>query len=437
MMLSAISSTSQEPRVLIVCNNAFSDTRNNGKTLASFFSDFSPENVAQLYFSEEVPCGSRAQNYFRITDREVLCSVFNRSRQCGSRIQSRKTIADPENRTISYHQTIRNFQSARLVRELAWKIGRWKTKQLSEWLWQFSPQVVFFCAGDSGFAYRAVDHIRTTYNAKLIVYVTDDYILPRRTLNPMWWIHRNDIFQKMKVAVRSADLFITISARMRDVYRDLLGKDSIIAVNMSESLRGESISAKKKDGPLTLVYAGGLHFKRYETLHLLAGCIRTINEAENKKKLLLKIYSYVTPEPAIRRKLCIDGASEYGGSLNPMELRQVLNACDIPVHVESFDRKCIESTRLSFSTKISEYLSLGKPVLAIGPSEVASMEYLQGAALCVTDKRNLLECMTSLVNSSELLSELSRAARLRYEESHQKEKQIRLLRDQIMRVMLT
>ena len=53
-----------EPRVLVISNNSFSNTSNNGKTLASFFKDFSSENIAQLYFNKEVPDVEKFDNYF-------------------------------------------------------------------------------------------------------------------------------------------------------------------------------------------------------------------------------------------------------------------------------------------------------------------------------------------------------------------------------------
>lgn len=40
-------------RVLIVSHNAFGLTNNMGKTLLSYFSDFSPEEVAQFYIHSE------------------------------------------------------------------------------------------------------------------------------------------------------------------------------------------------------------------------------------------------------------------------------------------------------------------------------------------------------------------------------------------------
>ena len=55
------------------------------------------------------------------------------------------------------------------------------------------------------------------------------------------------------------------------------------------------------------------------------------------------------------------------------------------VHVEAFDKKNRKITRLSLSTKISEYVASGAKVLAIGPAEVGSMRCLadRQLGLCI------------------------------------------------------
>ena len=55
-------------KVLVVATNSFSKTENNGKTLCSFFSNFNPENIAQLYFGVgENPYIEFCNNYYRVT----------------------------------------------------------------------------------------------------------------------------------------------------------------------------------------------------------------------------------------------------------------------------------------------------------------------------------------------------------------------------------
>lgn len=411
------------PRILVISNNSFSDTTNNGKTLASFFDKFPAQNIAQLYFNPETPNNSSFTNYFRITDIELVKATLKRTESCGLKLETESYLLDEQSskETGSIATKIKDYNIARIAREVFWKSGKWKTEVLNQWLNDFSPEIIFFCAGDSGFAYDITKFIKEQYNTKLVVYITDDYILPRKTVSPFWWGRRNFILNKMRNIIKQSDLFLTISEQMRKEYKELFGKESILAVNMTETLKDKSVSTVKNE-KITLVYTGGLHYKRYVTLNLLAKAIKNYNDnAQNNRKAYLKIYTGQTLTKKLSKLLNIEGASKYSGYLSPIQLKEVLNSCDIPVHVESFNKKSIESTRLSISTKIPEYLSLGKPVIAIGPSQVASIEYLKDAAFCISNKDNIDFELERILNDEILQGELSNKTLLMFEANHKKE----------------
>lgn len=409
------------PRILVISNNPFSDSTNNGKTLASFFDKYPVNNIAQLYFNDESPNNEHYINYFRITDNDIFKCMMSTRDKCGKilykQIDSKKNNLQKNNHSLI--NKIKKYNLARIVREFFWISKNWKTELLNQWLKEFTPEIIFFCAGDSGFAYDITKYIQRIFNTKLALYITDDYVLPRRSISPFWWLRRNYVLKKMRDSVNRCDVFITISKQMRKEYKRLFGKNSIIAVNMSENLRDQSIFVKDKP-VLTLVYTGSFHHKRYLTLNLLARSLKKYNKSENKIKVFLKVYSTQKPSGKIKKYLRIEGASEFCGKLNSEQLKCVLNSCDILVHVESFDRKSIESARLSISAKIPEYLSLGKSILAIGPNQVASMEYLKDSAFCITNKNDIYFSLRQIFSDDKLRKELSKKAFLKYKKNHDK-----------------
>lgn len=409
------------PKILVISNNAFSETSNNGKTLASFFKEFPKERVAQLYFNNEFPDDNDYYNYYRITDKEMLKSkVSNQGPGRTVQVpQKNKNINKVSGKSLLIKFKKSNI--SRILRELLWMNSRWETDSLDQWLNQFSPEIVFLCAGDSGFAYDISNKIKSKFDAKLIVYITDDYILPRKSISLFWWIRRNYIFTKMKHTVQQSDLFITISKEMRNTYKELFKVDSFLAMNMTTSLHRKDIIKSGNKNKIILIYAGGLHFNRYKTLHLLSKAIHEFNQKSYGRKAFLKIYSGAKPDEKIKKYLNIEDASEFYGYLNGEDLIKELNSCDIPVHVEAFDSKSIESTKLSISTKIPEYLSLKKPVLAIGPSRVASMNYLKESAYCITEIKQISTKLQEFLNNDELKLELAKKAAEQYDENHNSE----------------
>lgn len=382
-------------KILVISNNPFSKTNNNGKTLASFFKNPKFE-VSQLYFSDEKPTDNYYKNFYKISDRDILNKF----------LKNENTSSNITNNTNSYTTKINIKKSnfSRLIREVLWKITKWKSVDLIRWLDEINPDIIFFCAGDSIFAYRIFNFILNRYNSKSIIYVTDDYILPRRTVNMFWWIRRNLVFRSLKNSLDLSDLFIVISEKMRSKYRDIFGKDSIVMINATKINKIENLESKSNI--LNFVYAGGLNFNRYKTLSLISEAISK-NNAYSDKKAYLKIFSGTILEEEQLKKIEIEGASKFYGFLNEKELEAELNKADVLIHVESFEKKIIESTRLSVSTKISEYISLCKPILSVGPDCIASMEYLSDCALCITNASNVYKEINMLINDDELLSKLT------------------------------
>ena len=66
-------------------------------------------------------------------------------------------------------------------------------------------------------------------------------------------------------------------------------------------------------------------------------------------------------------------------------------------------------------------MSVAKPILAIGPEEIGSMQYLQDVAVCVNDVKNLYDDVESLLDNQEICELYSYKARKKYEKNHNKE----------------
>lgn len=409
-------------KILVISNNAFNQTSNNGKTLLSYFENFPPQNIAQLYFKNENPSGTSINNYYRITDMDILKSIYKNDKNCGNLINVNsklsKTSGLNENTCGDF---IKQSNFARIVRELLWKTNNWENPKLIKWLDEFSPDLIFFAAGDSGFAYDICNYIQERYNCKLAVCMGDDYVLPRKTCNLAWRLRHSFLSKKMFHVVRKSDIFFTISNEMKSEYKKHFKKDSAIIVNMTSSLKIRSVHSNTENNKIVLVYAGGLHYKRYNTLMLLGQAIKIYNKSsKTSEKLELNIYSNQVPNIKILKKINIYEASKFCGTLNFEQLKIILNEADMLVHVESFDESCIESTKLSISTKIPEYLSLEKPIIAIGPSNIASMKYLKNCAFCINNEKKINSELYNFINNKDLWLKYAQNAIKQYYKFHDK-----------------
>lgn len=67
-----------EPRVLVVSHNVFSSSGNMGKTMMHMLAGIPPDNLAQLYFHQEIPTRRCCLHYFRMTDSNILHAMADR-----------------------------------------------------------------------------------------------------------------------------------------------------------------------------------------------------------------------------------------------------------------------------------------------------------------------------------------------------------------------
>ncbi len=399
-------------RLLIISNNVLSKTRSNGKTVMSYFDCLSCDSIRQLYFSTELP-SIPGYSYFQIADKDIIRGIIDPSKR------GRAVAEVKEDNFKSYKQNPGSIKKPffRLAREVLWS-GKWKSKQLLAWLDDYKPTDIFFVGGDCLFAFKIAEYVRQRYSARFSMFLTDDYIMPRKHESAVSKYRRKLIRNSLKKAIDHTDQLFTISAPMRKQYKALFGKDSELAVNMSPCLKDHSIEPYQDQ--TVLMYAGSLYYGRDEVLGKIAEAIAKYNDHADKKALL-KIYTNLPPEENILKKIHIEGASEYCGSLTNEELIKELNRSNILCIVESFEEEHMDSTRFSLSTKVSEYLSAEKPVLAVGPAGIGTIDYLQDAAFCITEQEMIDSRLKELLSSEELQKKYSEIAYKKYVQNHTKE----------------
>jgi hypothetical protein len=402
------------PRVLVISHNAFSATLNNGKTYKSLFKDFPQENISQLFFcSHETPDFSFCHDYFLIKDSDVIRSTFLAQSECGKRLVNDNRVAKE---VTAKDKPIFNIIS-RLVkglgsvssfaRDVLWKTGKWKSKELKEWIKISDPQLVFFVGGNQCFSHELASWVCDEFRLPLVVYFTDDYILMGKKpgLFSNWQLNRvkKQYFQTIR---RSSKRFV-IGERMAADYSSFFQKDFLPIMNcidFEESAK-PLIKTSTNSKRIIISYIGGLHLDRWKVLVELGKLILAV-KAHLKVEVRLEIYSTAIP-PGVTLEELNTYPLYFMGALSAKEVKEKMTSSDMLVHVESLDAENRKSTYYSISTKIPEYASSRTCILAYGPSEVASIDLLVTNKLGVVltdehteeEKRHLL---ISIINDAHM-----------------------------------
>ena len=405
-------------KVLIISHNPLSAVNNNGKTLASIFDGLPEKNIYQIYLNSENPDYSDSITYLQINERQIIESLIKCKNVCCKEVNG-----NPEQLSATIIKRL-NFANhiKRLIREGIWKTSIWKLR-LKEWLKDKKFDVVFFMAGDGLFAYDIYRFVIHNTSAKKCLFFTDDYILGASSVSPVALLRRFLLRIKMKNTLNETDELYVISDEMREAYREIFGMDGYVIRNFSvEIINGEISNSCDENDHLKMVYAGGLHYNRWKVLEKIANELKKVNDT-NSVKCLLEIYSAQNIPQKILDRLNVEGVSRFMGGATASQIAGIYAASDILVHVESFDKKAIASTKYSFSTKIPEYMSAGKCILAIGPSEVSSMKYLMNCACTITDEKTIFSSLNEIVSNKHYRDIKVSACKNRYEQDFSREKQ--------------
>ena len=402
----------KKDKLLIISNNVLSYTNNNGKTILSFIQGSKNTQIKQLYFSGEYPRVEENYDFFQISDKDVLKGLFNKNKR--GRI-AQPSLNKKEVDDFNIRNTVGRNDFTLILRDLLWYKG-WKSKKLINWLDSFRPTSVLFVAGDSIFPYIICDFIVKRFSSKLTVYVTDDYVMPRKKESFLHKFRRFFIKKKFIDILSKARNIYTISSIMKKTYLETFGYDSFLAVNMTDDLKDDSL--KNESDFINFIYAGSFYYGRLNILAKLGNDIKKYNESTLGKKCRLNIYSNQGLDKDLMKKITIENACEFKGALNKNDLKIQYNKSDILVFVESFEPEQIEKVKYSLSTKVPEYMSLGKPIFAIGPKNIGSIDYLEDIAFCAHSLENISVVLKSMMEDAQERENLAKKAREKFLKHH-------------------
>lgn len=357
-------------RVLVVSANAFSKVLNNGKTLEAMFSEFSPSELAQIFtrpqdseYTDFIFCSSM----YSVSEVDIINKLIFRRKRCGGEVITKDH---------SYQSGIYNnfkkksIKHSALVRDSLWGLGLWRNKDLDRWVDKFNPEIVFVVSGGSNYLNSIARHISISKKIPLVTFYTDDYFLYTVPHNLLQKIQRLRMKKFYPQIVDKSQLLFCIGELMAEEYGNYFKKNFIPIMNAVEKKAYkpfiEGIGTKK------ISYFGGLHLNRWKMISRLGSCLpedfrievytlseisEEIKEEFNKNKIIVK--------------------DPVSGS----ELESKMHSSFALLHVESDDEENRRLTRLSVSTKIPEYLMMGRLVIGFGPKEVASMKLIQDNAI--------------------------------------------------------
>ena len=365
------------PKVLVVGINAWRED-GTAHTLMDIFRCWEPERVALVYTRADLPNTNVCHRYFQISESQVLKSVLKPWMKVGHEVENtpsknNEEISTEHARYASAHK--KSSSLLPLLREMVWKFGHWKTHALRKFVEDFNPDIVFVPIYPTVYMGWIQKYIIKLTKKPTVCYLADDNYSFDSCNGILDYLHRFWLRQQVGPLARgSKQMFVIVDKEKEDTDRRF-GTDSVI-LTKSLDFTGKSYQPHNPNTPLKFIYTGSMIIGRDKTLAMLADAINKANEEENSIKAALYIYSQTEPTKEILVRIN-RGASHFCGQISRDEVRKVQQEADVVVFAEALSGKESNAAKLSFSTKITDYLSNGKCILAIGKEYIAPIDYFR------------------------------------------------------------
>lgn len=397
------------PKVLVVDMNPWRED-GTAHTMKSIFSCWDSDKLAQLYTKPSLPYTKVASRFFQINENEVLKYILKPWICVGKEVQSMESA---ESGLVSENEHLEKLHRNHLdflylCREIVWLLGHWRGKRLREFLNDYNPDLIFACVQPTVFSGWIERYVIRKTGKPFVCYLADDNYSYDSCKGILSYLHRFWLRKNVKwLSTHCKQMFVIVEKEKEDT-DNLFGTDSVI-LTKSIDFSNKPFAPHPLNNPIKFVYTGSLIIGRDKTMALIADAINELNG--NGVKAELDIYSRDIPEKDVMARLN-RGASHHKGFIQRSEVDRVQSEADVVVFAEALEGKAANIARLSFSTKITDYLANGKCILAVGKDYIAPIDYFvrNDSAIIATDAEQIKEKIKLIVENPSIVAEYSQKA---------------------------
>jgi len=403
----------QFPKVLIVGRGTWTK---NESTLSNIFQNYNHDALSYIYIETLKPDTDCCNLFFQISEFSLIKRIFNKKVITGKKIQIEngnrididKNIAKKEQNVMRFIRAHRSIFFS-FMREILWSLNTWKTKELNQFIDEVNPDVVFVVGNHLLLMYRLHNYVINKAKKPVCILMMDDFYTYKSTYGFFNKIYRYFVRVQVRKLIKKCSSYFVISNKMKSEY------DQIFKINSKLLTKGidfEKIKfdPKKAELPIKMVYMGKMIYGRYYSLRNLVKSLKELNKDEIKAQLYIYTSDRVTDKQ--KKELEILNISFLMPPIPYSEVKDEIKKYDVVVFVESLLKQYKNFARLSFSTKLVDYIASSRAIFAIGINDVAPIEYLKenDMAFVAVTKNEIETQLKRMVENIELICKYSEKA---------------------------
>lgn len=406
-------------RILMLSQYPWKKDNSFGNTYSSIFGKIDNIEIAHIYLMAGMPDKEDVIScYYQIPENEVVKSCLKPwKKSIGAGHVVRIEDKEKEYREDKIKEKSENIYGKLLgfgkchhwslmffARELAWKYGKVNYDGMMSFIEEFKPDIFFLPFSNLYYTNRLAMYIKKHYDIPMVMEMAmNHYSLKRVSYSPFFWVDRFGKRAMIRKLAKKSEKIYVISKRLKDELESSLNRPCEILYKIPDETRA-SIPYGGAHNPIRYLFTGNIYANRWKSLNLLAEAIK------ESKAGVLDIYTANPITKSVDKALNVEGVSKIHGPVSQEKVIQLQNDADVLVHAEAFDITNKLLVRCAISTKIMDYLSVGRSILAIGPSDIASIEYLNDNNLALTadSKDKLIILVKSIYSNPNILMDYSK-----------------------------
>lgn len=361
-------------KILIISRTPWNDSNSFGNTFSNLFGGMPDIEVYNICCQKGSTKNDVVIRTLQMSERSIL-----RSLRGGNIVISQNNFSSQDESKIGgiaiapKHKTT----SLLLVRDFVWWLGRYKyQKAILSFIDGVKPDLIYMPIYSSLYMCDIDRFIINYTKVPVIGHITDDvYSYPPNCNSfSLTYQYRNLLRKKIRALIDKVSYIEVFAQNMKNEYEKIFNKPCYI---IGKGIELDMVSKPQYhcniDGIIHFVYTGGIGGERYGVLVALGKAL----EGQTIQKCYLDIYTTTLLTKEMKEEIDSISSIKYHGAISGTKVKEIQKRGDYLIHVEGFSAQSVFSTKMSFSTKIIDYLSTGNLMIAIGPNEINSIQILK------------------------------------------------------------
>ena len=369
-------------KVLVISRSPWDDSNSFGNTFSNLFGGMKGIEIFSICCQDGVNNNGIVSKTYQMTDRSVLNSLIGK--HAGSVMASAAVQDCVISKKKSNKFPKKRYTVFYIARDLIWNFGHWWDKDFKSFLDEIKPEVIYLPIYASWYMCDVQQKVVNYCKVPVVGHITDDnYNYPPNGWNqPLAYLYRANVRRKVRKLIAKCSYIEVFAENMAYEYAEIFKKPFYVIGKGIDISKVDQIKVETpNNNPVKYVYTGNIGNGRYLELAKLG---KALDAAYHDGGVELLIYTQSMMEAGMQEVFSCCNSLKLCGSVSSKEVLKIQQDADVLVHVESFSKQSIFETKMSFSTKLVDYMMAGKIIFAIGPAEVNSLETLRNYNLAVT-----------------------------------------------------